>query len=231
MKELSPWQRRTFLFTIYAAIQFLLLTVIAMWLYPGGTAVDPTTAGYDFFRNFFSDLGLQHSHSGVYQPLTAGLFFVALSTAGVALILFSVAFRAFFLASALGRWLGYGAIFSGVVSGLGYLLVALTPADLRPEGHMFGVYVAFLAFPLSAAAYALNIYRQPRFPNRYGHILLAFTALLLIYLGFLFWGPGLDSPTGLIIQATAQKVIAYAAIFSLLLTAYGAWQQSEPLKE
>ena len=33
------------------------LFVLAMLLYPGGTIRDTSTRGYDFFRNFGSDLG------------------------------------------------------------------------------------------------------------------------------------------------------------------------------
>ena len=226
---LTPWHRRAFLFTLYAGLQFLLFTVLAMLLYPGGTFADPGTTGYDFFRNFFSDLGLRQSHSGAFQPLTAGLFVTALSTAGIALILFSFTFRAFFRRSALDRWLGYGGALFGLLAGLGYVGVALTPADLRPEGHMLAVYVAFLAFPVSTACFALAIYRQRRFSNVYGHVLLAFTGLLLVYVGFLFAGPGLESDRGITIQVTAQKTIVYAAIVTLFIAAYGAWRQSGPV--
>src|SRR3954463_10483256 len=44
-------------FARWAIMVALALFVTAMLLYPGGTAHDPLTRGYAFFRNFGSDLG------------------------------------------------------------------------------------------------------------------------------------------------------------------------------
>jgi hypothetical membrane protein len=38
-------------------IQFVLLTIIAMLAYPGGMHPAIASTGYNFFENFFSDLG------------------------------------------------------------------------------------------------------------------------------------------------------------------------------
>ena len=42
---------------LYTSGQFFVLTIVAMFLYPGGTHLDPSAAHYEFTRNFFSDLG------------------------------------------------------------------------------------------------------------------------------------------------------------------------------
>ena len=42
---------------LYAAIQFVALTAIAMAVYAGGTTANPWSPGYDFTGNFLSDLG------------------------------------------------------------------------------------------------------------------------------------------------------------------------------
>jgi hypothetical protein len=54
------------LFTVIMAIclSFPILTTLSMLLYPGGIRVDPTTEGYHFFQNFFSDLGLTQTYAG-----------------------------------------------------------------------------------------------------------------------------------------------------------------------
>jgi hypothetical protein len=49
---------------IYASVQFLLLTAIAMLVYPGGAVYEPDASRYLFFRNFFSDLGATITPSG-----------------------------------------------------------------------------------------------------------------------------------------------------------------------
>ena len=62
MKEsMKSWREWVYAAVMVGCIQFVVLTVIAMVFYPGGTHGDPTTKGYSFFRNFFSDLGFIHS--------------------------------------------------------------------------------------------------------------------------------------------------------------------------
>ena len=88
---------RPFKATLWLVIQFIILTVIAMLIYPGGTQTDPSSEGYSFWRNFFSELGMTVTESGASNPIGAVLFFAALTGAGMALILFFVAVLQFFL--------------------------------------------------------------------------------------------------------------------------------------
>jgi len=54
----SPfWQRQVYLYVVSGCGLFILLTVAAMFAYPGGLFTGELTSGYDFFRNLFSDLG------------------------------------------------------------------------------------------------------------------------------------------------------------------------------
>ena len=49
-----------------------------MLAYPGGTYRDRSTSGYQFFHNFFSDLGATVTFSGQPNPIGAALFVVSL---------------------------------------------------------------------------------------------------------------------------------------------------------
>ena len=80
--------RPRYLITTGLSIQFIVLTVIAMILYPGGLLTDDSTTGYNFFRNFFSDLGRTVNYAGGGQWGSAVLFFIALALGGVGLIYF-----------------------------------------------------------------------------------------------------------------------------------------------
>ncbi|MEP6766190.1 MAG: hypothetical protein ABJB66_17900, partial [Gemmatimonadaceae bacterium] len=52
--------------------------VSAMLLYPGGTPLDHTTAGYSLSQNFLSDLGMTVSYNGLPNSFGALLFIVSL---------------------------------------------------------------------------------------------------------------------------------------------------------
>jgi hypothetical protein len=203
-------------------IQFVVLTLLAMLVYGGGTVVDPTTRGYSFFTNFFSDLGFTRTRLGAPNTASAILFFVALTLAGLSLVLFFAAMPRFFRGSRLSRVLSSTGSIFGVVSGLSFVGVAFTPANLYLGAHGMFVQVAFVSFFAAVLCYLAAIPLTPSFPNAYTTVFAVFALLLAGYLWLLFFGPHLDSPLGVQIQATGQKIIVYAAIVFCLIVANGA---------
>jgi hypothetical protein len=206
-------------------VQFVILTVVAMWFYPGGTISDPTTRSYSFFTNFFSELGLTRTHNGGPNTISFILFFVALTLAGAGLALFFVAFRSFFAQSGVTRVLSaIGSLF-GVVSGICFIGVAWAPANPLPVLHGQFVLWAFEAFPMAVILYAITILLHKSYPKRFAVVFIAFAALLVLYLVLLMCGPGVATAEGLMIQAAGQKTIVYASIVSILIQSLGARKQ------
>ena len=115
---------------------FVLLTVAAMFTYPGGTYTGELTKGYDFFRNFFSDLGRITVEGGKSNIVSAILFILALSIAGIGLIFFFIAFREFFKTDRIGRLLSLMGTIIGVASGLCFVGIACAPYDLFLDIHV-----------------------------------------------------------------------------------------------
>src|SRR5512132_2518208 len=84
----SPfWKKQVFLDVVIGCGLFVVLTVAAMFLYPGGLFTGEITSGYHFFCNFFSDLGRITVEGGKANTASALLFFLALSIAGLGLII------------------------------------------------------------------------------------------------------------------------------------------------
>jgi hypothetical protein len=205
-----------------ACLLFPILTTLAMLFYPGGTRTDPGTAGYRFFGNFFSELGLSQSYAGSPQTASFVLFTTALTLAGIALVLFYVLAPSLFWKTTSLRVLSLTGSFFGIISGIAFIGVAFTPADLYLAPHALFVQLAFLAFFLSAVFYTPAIFLHPGFPSLYAWVNLSFAVLLGVYIWLLFSGPGPDSQAGLVIQVTGQKIIAYAAVACIFITAYGS---------
>jgi len=202
--------------TMVGCIQFVLLTFIAMLFYPGGTHDNPAAPGYSFFNNFFSDLGLTVSPSGETSTVSFFLFTLSLTLAGLAIILFFLASPALFK-NTPGRIPSLLGSIVGVLSGLFYIGIAFTPADLHLEWHGNFVLLAFSSFLLVVILYTLAIFLNKDYPNRYAYVYLVFAVLLAAYLWLLFLGPN-----DIRIQATGQKVIVYAEIICMFIQAYGA---------
>jgi hypothetical membrane protein len=225
MTRNHSWRWYAYLLALIGCGQFILLTLLAMLFYPGGTAADPTTDGYTFTQNFFSDLGITETYSGTANPISAALFLIALTVAGLSLIGYFLAFPHFFQQQPSGRTLSKAGSIFGIITGIGYIGVALTPADLLLAPHVAFVYLAFLAFPVATTLYTIAIFRTPTYSNRYAVIFLAFTIALTLYLILLFTGPDMDTANGLTIQATGQKLIVYAALGCMLVQSFGAWRR------
>jgi hypothetical protein len=217
-------RQQVFSWVMVGCALFVVLTAVAMWFYPGGTYADPSASGYSFFTNFFSELGLTETWAGEPNTVSAILWFVAMTTAGVGLLLFFIAFRQFFTESRTGRILsGLGSVI-GIISGICFVGVAFTPANVYLGAHARFVMWAFQAFPLAAILYALAILHEPAYPDRYGWVFLGFAVLLALYVILLIAGPAPDSYEGLVVQAVGQKIIVYASIISIFVQARGAKQ-------
>ncbi len=193
-----------------------------MFFYPGGTFASSAAKGYSFFRNFFSDLGRTQTHSGASNTVSAILFFVALTLAGLGLVLFFLAMPRFFRQARLPHLLSRLGSAAGLVSGLSFVGVAWAPTNLLGELHRFFVQVAFLAFFFAVLFYIAAILRTGTYPHRYALVFGVFVLLLAAYLVLLFLGPSLQSARDLVIQATGQKIIVYAAIVATFILADGA---------
>lgn len=222
MNRLSQAGVRPFQFTIFSAVQFIILTLIGMLFYAGGTHSDPSVSGYSFFRNFFSSLGLLTAPNGEPNTVSAILFFIALSLAGLGLVVYFVFVLQFTQGKAATRVLSAAGSLFGVLAGVCFIGVAFTPADLLPDAHGWFVINAFRTFLLAVIPYLVAVLLVRDYPNRYAVVYLVFAVLLLAYILLLIYGPGFGSPNGEMIQATGQKVIVYAAILTMLIQSIGA---------
>jgi hypothetical protein len=213
----SPfWQKRVYRYIYIGCGLFVLLTVAAMFTYPGGLYTGELTTQYEFFRNFFSDLGRITVEDGRPNTTSAILFFLALSIAGLGLIFFFIAFRQFFMTDRTAKIVSLIGTLMGVASGIFFIGIAGAPYDLFLDIHYQFVFWAFRTFLVAVSIYAFLIFRQDIYPRRYGWIFVAFAFFLAAYIALLEFGPSAGTPDGLIIQATGQKVIVYVSIISVM---------------
>jgi hypothetical membrane protein len=109
-------------FLRYAALQFVVLTAIAMHVYADG---------YRFTNNFFSELGMTTTWWGRTNHVSAALFSIALATLGIAFIAFATTDR------------GRGTRAFGMLSGAAFAGVACVPVNLAFDLHNALVVSAF----------------------------------------------------------------------------------------
>jgi hypothetical protein len=203
-------------------VQFIVLTTVAMFYYPGGTYANHDAVGYSFWSNFFSDLGRRATFSGASNTVSHILFVTALCVAAVVLALgFAALPRLFTKVQSARRLAILGSIF-GIISVISYIAIASLPADLHQPTHKLFVYIGFTAFLVVVAFYSAAIFRNKFYPNAYAYTYLAFAIILALYLVLLFAGPKAETPWSIRLQGTGQKIVVYAEIICMFIQSYGA---------
>lgn len=202
-------------FLRFAALQFFVLVGAAMALYAGGTYWDPGASRYELTHNFLSDLGMTHAWSGRASYASSALFFIALATVGIALVLFASGWRQF--AHAHGRATGAGRASAalGIASGLAFVGVACTPFDLAFMWHNGFVLAAFGLLLGYVIALTVVMARNGASPAQ-NALNLAYVALVLGYVGLIFFGPRLSTPSGHQVQVIGQKVVAAGSMLHVI---------------
>lgn len=203
---------------IYASVQFVVLTAIAMLVYPGGAVYQQDASRYLFLRNFFSDLGATITPSGRPNLVSHILFAVALGSVGLALILASSNWKVIVAKRGAARTAGLVSQMVEVVAGLGFIGIAATPWNLVLDAHNGFVRLAF-GFLLVYDVCLLMIQISNRWTGAYTAANAIYLLLLLAYVGILFFGPRVDTKSGLEFQVAAQKIIVYASVVNLGLQA------------
>ncbi len=199
--------RSTFL--MYAAFQFVVLTAIAMRVFPGG---------YSFFHNFFSELGGTRTWAGQANTTGAVLFSIALGSLGFAFVAFAGAWRAFAFAHGRARPAGVAAQLFGTGSGAAFVAVAVTPVNVALELHNTFVVAAFGLLLGYAAAMTLVSWRNG-IPRRQLVASTAYLVLVAAYFAVVAYGvsAGIATARGRMILVVSQKIVVAA---SMLFIAY-----------
>ena len=119
-----------------ACFLFILLQMVGMLVYPGGTIHDASTLGYTFSQNFFSDMGAYAARNGEPNYLSMMLFSFSLMVVGITFMLYYLS-----LPSVLGRTRSnymmacLGSLFA-TISSICMVGTGLTPTDLVFEPHV-----------------------------------------------------------------------------------------------
>jgi len=203
-----------------------------MLAYPGGTYRDHSTSGYQFFHNFFSDLGATVTFSGQANPIGAVLFVVSLVVLvfGMGGILAGLA-RVYSRSPRAVPLIRF-AVVAGVFVCVCFIGVAATPENRFRSTHVLFTKLAFRTFPAVPLFLGLAASRGER-SSRVGIAWVAMIALLVAYVIVLDFGPRASTPIGLVVQVTAQKIVSVGAVLlvvyqSILAERAGQHVTAEP---
>jgi len=215
---------------IFGMAQFILLTILAMIFYAGGSNYYPTASSYDFLQNFFSDLGMRTAWTGNSNMIASILFTIALATAGASILPFILLFPSIFSRKTLSFWFSMLTLITGIPTSIGFIIIAFAPWDLYLSAHLMAVYVAFVgAVPLSVG-FTGAIWAAKKFPKYLVWVGTTVSFIILLYVWLLFFGPE-GSEMARLIQVVGQKIVVYTIIIGFLIEGWGMLQYINGPKE
>ena len=188
---------------------FVGFNTIAMLLYPGGTYLDSSTEGYQFFHNFFSNLGEWTARNGKTNTVSATLF-------NSSLVIFALSYFSFFISflklevkyieSKFFQFLLVASISVAITS---FIFISVFSAEETSKfWHLVFVKIAFRTLFIHAVLQTYIVVKIPKFDRFISLATIGFTALLFLFLLVMDFGPkALESQEGLFIQVSAQKAI------------------------
>ena len=202
-------------YSIFGVITCLGLSMV---FYQGGTMNDPSSVGYSFARNFFSDLGK-------YTPenmVSLVFFAIALTLCGVTFNAYFFYFSKLFpVKNAYQRMAIIGCV-AGMFGGFCFISVGLTPSNTILGPHIFFANWAFRSFLITSVLLSIVLYNDSRFNRLYFLGYTLFALLILIYVLILEFAPNpKDSDFSLMFNVISQKAIVLVFIFSVLFQSFG----------
>ena len=202
----------------YSIIIFICLNFVAIFLYPGGTLHNKDANYYLFTQNFFSDLGITISHSGENNFLSCILFNNSLIICGITFTMMFYKIKNIFE----NKILTYFATFFGICGGMSYIGVALTPSNLYLDEHIFFAHSIFRFLSIASLFYSIIIFKTKDFDNKYGYGFILFGIMIFLYVIVSELGPDpRTSHFALVLQAIAQKIIAFWILISIYIYSIG----------
>ena len=194
---IHSWKRIGAWCGIIAGVQFFILTIIIMLIYP---------VPYLFLDYTFSSLGLSVT-SGTPTPQNWFLFATATTVAGALSIPFWLSIRTQFDGNVTLRALSWGGTILGVIAAPCLAGIGIFAADLFGLQHGLSTIIFFILFAIAIGMYSVAILLNKDYENAYALVGIIASALNILYI---FVIPG----------AAMQKIAVYGMILYSVFQGY-----------
>ena len=209
-----------FTLTVIGSIIFILLLIVGMITYSGGTRFNYTEPNYSFSENYLSELGSIGTYSGETNLASRILFAAAILIGGIGLVIFyyNVAFL-FQDAPTKIIIISKVASFFGIISSLMCVSIAFLPIDVFKIAHRICVYIfGFLVLP-AQILFAVAIFLDRNYHNIYGWLYAAFAFILIAYIVMNIIIK-FDAPYEQeVVKIIGQKIVIFSNAFNIALQA------------
>ena len=209
LEHLKSWKRLCCIIIVLGGFQFILLTFIAMFFYPGG---------YSFTEDYFSDLGTTvNVKTGSPNDISRVLFLIACVVAGASLIPFWIVMSTLFTESKFTKYISLFGTIMGAISSLFLMGVGIYPANIHYSLHTMSAKMFFVFFIIAILVYSFVILLNSEYQNIYSFIGIVFSLSSIISL-YIF-------RSSIHISAIMQKIIVYGFCLWAVLQISNVWKE------
>ncbi len=214
-----PWKEWACIAGIISGIEFVVMTFVAMLFYKGGSKFAVNAAYYDFFSNFFSDLGQVDGFAGQDNLVPFVFFELACFLMAACYAMFFPVLPAAFAGNPKGRRLTLVTSFFGVLASAFVIAVAFLPEDINMKLHVYAATGAYLFIGIAAFVAAGATWKVKAYPRA-----TAWAGIAIWILAWTFAAAaailGTGTPEALFVVVTLQKLGQYAICFWSTLFAW-----------
>ena len=222
MKYLIPSHAMLVTVPRIAALLFILLQLLGMRVYPGGTMYDASSQGYSFSKNFFSDMGAYAARNGDPNYFSMILFAMSLTIVGITFISYYLLLPKLLGSDRINFILAWAGTLFAIGGSVCMIGTGFTPSDVVFAPHVFFANNIFHCFLFTALFYTIVIFRSDGLQKRYAIGYTMFFLSIFIYVMILQYGPSANSgESALIFQVLSQKVIVIVFCFSVVHQTFG----------
>ena len=207
LKRLKNWKYLGAFLGMIGGIQFIIITIIAMIIYPGG---------YSFWENYFSELGTTVSVTNG-QPNTTGyiMFAIVCTVSAIFLIPFMLSLRTVFTEKKASLYISTLGTVLGLIMAPFLSLLALLPPDILMEQHMIATRIFFLFCALTIVVYSIAILFNDIYEKTYAYFGIAIGIYVMVHLLVLLY------------NAVSQKFTVYIMITWIIIQGFKLWKVLE----
>ena len=224
LKLIKNWKLFASLFIIFGPAQYIILTAVAMLFYAGGTMIDPLSPGYQFWGNFFSDLGRVIALSGAPNAVSFTIFTITASILSFSFIPFAFVISSYFKSDKKQYLVARIGSLICLTSIVFLIATILTPWDVFDRTHLMFANLFNITGMLGVVFFTIAVLYNRDYPNLYGFVYIALLIIAVISSIVLINLPKSITLDGLIIQASMQKFSQYSFLLCFLIQGYGAWK-------
>ena len=194
LENLRSWKKLSCVIVVLGGLQFIILTLIAMFFYPGG---------YSFVDHYFSNLGTTITVEN-YKPNTISrtLFVIACILVGISLIPFWIVITTMFADEEISRYLSYFGSLLGIIASPLLMLAGIFPGDKSYAIHALTARYFFLFFASAILIYSIAILLKSDYNIIYALVGFGLSILIVLYIYRAF----------ILINPLMQKIIVYGLI-------------------